>query len=220
MSTIRHPFHHEWDGCPHAQFDAPSDSHSPGVYDAVSLVSKCVESAAKCRECRVLLQVIEDFKPGWIEEHKEGKGMIRVSYERNHARRYQNPPFVEIYVDRVEEGSLREKWEGRDVMGGVSCLDIVEDSGSQTAFERATKWLSYCLEHDDLCKPPPSQFIPRRLIDVGLENSGDPFLVEPEEPVQYACLSYCWGPDTQDVLKTIQSNLESHHQAIPQSKTQ
>ncbi|RKK75282.1 hypothetical protein BFJ69_g7872 [Fusarium oxysporum] len=95
-------------------------------------------------------------------------------------------------------------------------LQISSHSQSQASFDRASKWLSHCLEHDNGCRAPNSSFRPRRLIDVGSsETSREPFLVDRAESGQYACLSYCWGPDSGDVLKTTNSNLKAHHQAIP-----
>lgn len=58
--------------------------------------------------------------------------------------------------------------------------------------------------------------MPRRLLNVGsIETNVEPFLFEPFEPVQYVCLSYCWGPDVQDVLKTTKENLKSHYAEVP-----
>ncbi|KAM5359724.1 hypothetical protein ACJZ2D_014251 [Fusarium nematophilum] len=90
---------------------------------------------------------------------------------------------------------------------------ITEDSGSDLALDRASKWLAHCVEYDDECEPPDKSFKPRRLLWVG--TSGDPFLVKPHEPVPYACLSYCWGPDVDDVLRTTRKSLQSHLMKIP-----
>jgi hypothetical protein len=92
---------------------------------------------------------------------------------------------------------------------------VSEDSASLEAFFRARKWLEHCVEHDEACTPPNRDFTPRRLIDVG--NWNEPFelfLVELQEPAPYACLSYCWGPNTENVLKTTTTNLEAHFKHI------
>ncbi|KAI6085947.1 HET-domain-containing protein [Hypoxylon rubiginosum] len=90
--------------------------------------------------------------------------------------------------------------------------DVLEDSTTQAAFDRAARWLSQCMEYDKPCKPPDVDFNPRRLLSVG--QVGEPFLVKPTEPTAYACLSYCWG-ESVDVLKTTKTNLQSHYQEIP-----
>ena len=97
------------------------------------------------------------------------------------------------------------------------CLEVVQDSGSHAAFERATTWLSHCIENDERCNPPASKFIPLRLIDVGFDETQNPTLISLKEPKPYVCLSYCWGPDIQNVWKTTLQNLASHYNAIPYS---
>lgn len=94
-------------------------------------------------------------------------------------------------------------------------LAVTEDSSSLEAFHRARKWLEHCVQHDEACTPPNADFIPRRLIDVGSwDESCEPFLVELQEPASYACLSYCWGPNTENVLKTTTNNLAAHFKHI------
>lgn len=93
--------------------------------------------------------------------------------------------------------------------------EVCKDSSSAAAFSRASEWLSYCVEHDKACTPP-NNWWPKRLINVNLGNEEEhPFLVEPTAPVKYACLSYCWGPDTHDVLRTNKDNIDQHLSAIP-----
>lgn len=100
-------------------------------------------------------------------------------------------------------------------MWGEMCQnwDIVEDSTTQAAFDRAARWLSHCMKYDEPCRPPDAHFTPRRLLNVGQE--GGPFLVKPTEPTEYACLSYCWGETAESVLRTTKSNIESHYKGIP-----
>ncbi|PQE05715.1 heterokaryon incompatibility protein [Rutstroemia sp. NJR-2017a BVV2] len=96
--------------------------------------------------------------------------------------------------------------------------EVCNDSSTPEAFIRAKEWLSYCVEHDGSCTPPDKNFVPKRLVNVNLENkAGDPFLVEPTRPTKYACLSYCWGEDSDDVLRTNQDNIEAHFAGIPMS---
>jgi hypothetical protein len=40
------------------------------------------------------------------------------------------------------------------------------------------------------------------------------FLFESEKPAPYACLSYCCGPDVDDVLKSKRCSLQSHYYAV------
>lgn len=94
--------------------------------------------------------------------------------------------------------------------------DVLEDSSTQMAFDRATGWLSHCMEFDESCNPPNKNFVPRRLLNVRHnDQSGEPFLIDPSEPTVYACLSYCWGEDVGDVLKTTTSNINDHYKEVP-----
>ena len=119
----------------------------------------------------------------------------------------------------------------------MSSLEIASNTLSEQAFSCANAWLTDCLTNHPDCTTSGSKFKPHRLIDVGLpddddddddndngndENGNsnskkprDPFLTSPTHPVPYACLSYVWGPDTTDVLRTTRANLSAHHTAIP-----
>jgi hypothetical protein len=93
-------------------------------------------------------------------------------------------------------------------------LDIVKDSSSALTFDRAAKWLSYCVSNHEECKIANPKYMPRRLLNVGWDTIHDPFLFEPTEAVPYVCLSYCWGTDSSDVLKTTKQNLKAHYEAV------
>ncbi|PWY79522.1 hypothetical protein BO94DRAFT_567834 [Aspergillus sclerotioniger CBS 115572] len=66
----------------------------------------------------------------------------------------------------------------------ANSLEVVEDSGSPVAFQRAQQWLSFCEENHEACKPPNPDFFPRRLVNMGSwDGSHEPFLYEPTTPV-------------------------------------
>lgn len=110
-----------------------------------------------------------------------------------------------------EDVDSRETRTGR--LG--QALDIVTDSSSPDALDRASKWLAHCVENDKACEPPDDDFMPTHLIDVG-SDSREPFLFKPSGPRRpYASLSYCWGPDVEDVLKTTTVNLKYQYESIP-----
>ena len=60
--------------------------------------------------------------------------------------------------------------------------------------------------------------MPRRLLNVGSSiEPGRLFLFEITRldiGVPYVALSYCWGDDVGDILKTTKSNIQSHYQEI------
>lgn len=59
--------------------------------------------------------------------------------------------------------------------------------------------------------------MPTHLINVG-SDSQPPFLFRTSGARKpYACLSYCWGPGSDEILKTTTSNIEAHYQEIPEA---
>lgn len=111
----------------------------------------------------------------------------------------------------VTDGSTLECRKYRDVEKLYESLDVIGDSSSGEASGRAAKWLSHCLSHDSGCKVPNPNYMPRRLLNVGLSDECDPFLFEAKDPAPYACLSYCWGSNTEDIPNTTTKNLQSHY---------
>lgn len=101
------------------------------------------------------------------------------------------------------------------IYGLQPSLDVSSDSSSAAAFDRARTWLEYCEDHDTACRIPLSTFKPTRLLKVHPSSIPDQvLLVQPSQPVKYACLSYCWGKDLASVVKTTNANLETHYQGI------
>lgn len=107
-------------------------------------------------------------------------------------------------------------WHSAFLFWGVA-LDVIADSSTIAALERARSWLSYCEKHDQVCRPSPSRaaFIPGRLLDVQhLILSNKVVLFEPTQPEKYVALSYCWGKDLQGVLTTTSANIGTHYRGI------
>lgn len=60
--------------------------------------------------------------------------------------------------------------------------------------------------------------MPTHLINVG-SDSQSPFLFKTSGTRKpYACLSYCWGPDSHAILKTTTANIKDHYQRISESE--
>lgn len=96
-------------------------------------------------------------------------------------------------------------------------MDICTDATLPFAVERVGSWLSHCLQNHAQCKNPSPDYMPRLLLKVGDANT-EPFLFKPTVKMPYVCLSYCWGLDVGDVLKTVESNLEAHFAAVPYTR--
>ncbi|PYI01882.1 heterokaryon incompatibility protein [Aspergillus sclerotiicarbonarius CBS 121057] len=226
--------------CPHTRLREGRDIL--GI-DQVS-ITRFFENAPTCMDCNLLLQDIEAVKPGWVAENKElglvdyqaytaddklyrivpeFKLHVQKSGDAKDVDSSSHPAtffhFLRGATNVCYEGPDREGWPSDNADYAeryvTESLDVVEDSSSPAAFKRAQQWLSYCEEHDEACHPPNPGFVPRRLVDVGSwDGSREPFLFEPTTPVRYACLSYCWGKDLDQVLTTTTNNIHSHYQAI------
>ncbi|KAK3344507.1 heterokaryon incompatibility protein-domain-containing protein [Lasiosphaeria hispida] len=102
------------------------------------------------------------------------------------------------------------------------------------AVDAARKWLRDCHDNHPKCHIKPAGFAPSRLIGItGKDISAVPCnplappvhflfndkptlrLVEPDHPVPYMALSYCWGGSRSRWVTTTKSTLASHRQAIP-----
>ncbi|KAL7948774.1 heterokaryon incompatibility domain-containing protein [Trichoderma barbatum] len=208
--------------CPHSRFDY----HRIG---AGARVQTIIKEAAQCVECNLLLQAVSNFKPGWIEANKDSKCQIYVEKRKTYTvkllakRRDSNLIGSFQYIHRSKDEPFYEaenlSSEVALQMPRAQALEIIPDSSSQPALDRASKWLAHCIEHDEACELPSTGFMPRLLIDVGSQNDPrEPFLYKPTQVAPYACLSYCWGPDTEGVLRTTTENVKSHHESIPFSK--
>ena len=101
-------------------------------------------------------------------------------------------------------------------------LAISSSSNSDAAFNRIESWFKHCLAEDEGCRVQNTNFIPRRLVNVGSIDNPHVFLVELQEPAQYVGLSYCWGTNLDGVVTTTTSNLSKHFrdislQSLPQT---
>jgi hypothetical protein len=96
-------------------------------------------------------------------------------------------------------------------------FSIIADSRSNQAFQRISTWLADCLAHNQ-CEPTREVYMPTRLLDL---ESRIPdrravlvnFTNSPAQPAApYACLSYCWGTDLDNNVKTLKANLKQHQE--------
>ena len=81
----------------------------------------------------------------------------------------------------------------------------------------ALGWESRCSESHQACtKDNSTSYLPKRVIDVGIDDDSVPRLYEPVESIsaRYVALSYCWGPEGHN-LTTTHESLPSHRLGIP-----
>lgn len=78
----------------------------------------------------------------------------------------------------------------------------------------AKQWLQLCLENHPDCKSnqmEPTSLLPKRLIQVPIDEAAAALLREEDldDKIQYAPLSYCWGPGATQQMLTSR-NLDSY----------
>ncbi|KAL6825723.1 hypothetical protein J3E69DRAFT_380842 [Trichoderma sp. SZMC 28015] len=227
--TSREPDVQFNDQCPHSLF-GPHRSAVGEMYTAFGKIEVnvrlqvLVEEAARCVECSLLLQAVYNFQPSWIGADKDGKWMCVEKWStytvRLFSRRISIGSFQILHRSKDEPFYESENTnpESTDILRRprAQTLEVIPDSSSKAAIDRASQWLSHCLEHDEACELPNTEFMPKLLIDVGSEDDAiKPFLYKPTEVTPYACLSYCWGSNTEDILRTTVENLEAHYESIP-----
>ncbi|UPK92235.1 hypothetical protein LCI18_003170 [Fusarium solani-melongenae] len=192
-----------------------------------------LEHVQTCVGCRIIRRAIKDFAPHLLEEGRHESCTLRIDGGYDHENTWNAILSVEIFENGMDDCGrkfqlLRRStveplfednydYSGRRSNRFGQSLHIVEDSSSQAAFDRAAKWLAHCVKNDKACEPPDDDFMPAHLVDVG-SDSQSPFLFKTSVSRKpYACLSYCWGPGSDAILKTTTSNIEDHYQEIPES---
>ncbi|KAK4235202.1 heterokaryon incompatibility protein-domain-containing protein [Achaetomium macrosporum] len=153
---------------------------------------------AGCVSCKLAIDIVEAFKPGWTSEEEQAK-QISFSEVEGQWRLHERDKFTECFTVHY----LPE-----------------ERSDCAFAFERARQWLSRCVRHDNDCRPDETGG-PRRLLQLLSSDISSVRLIELEEstkPPKYACLSYCWGSDISDILTTTRDNIHSHLNGIQVDK--
>ncbi|OGM46136.1 hypothetical protein ABOM_004891 [Aspergillus bombycis] len=183
--------------------DAPGFPHHPNI-DSLRRAS-----AAGCGLCHIL----EDQVNRMILAMEEPQNMPSELVARHprfdlwFARRFNGGDgFVVLTPSSAPRGS------GYDVLVVavmVFCCDEADPLATvfrgrppkntldTAACHRFAGWITDCNNQHRSCAMPPGP-LPTRLIDVGLEGSGDLVkLVEPGEETRghYVTLSYCWGGD-------------------------
>lgn len=92
--------------------------------------------------------------------------------------------------------------------------EVVENSGSDQAVERASLWLQDCENNHELCKSASSS-LPTRVVSIQGPKTIKLYETDGEfEP--YVCLSHCWGKG--EVTKTTMATLPTYKQNIPWQK--
>ncbi|RSL71730.1 hypothetical protein CEP53_001327 [Fusarium sp. AF-6] len=220
----------DFGGCLYLAFEAYERNNCYGSLRVeLPLLLKHVST---CVDCRIIRRAIEHVAPQLLDEGRRESCFLLITGGYEHENDWNDVLSVEIFGNETDDHRTKFQLlrrstieplfeENYDYSGNRrnrfgQSLHVVEDSSSQAAFDRAAKWLAHCIENDKACEPPDDGFMPTHLINVG-SASQSPFLFKTSGTRKpYACLSYCWGHDSDAILKTTTSNLENHYQEIPE----
>jgi hypothetical protein len=96
---------------------------------------------------------------------------------------------------------------------------ISKDSNSPSCFALASEWLDVCLTTHERCKAAATAskraILPRRVLKL-YSKDDNVSLYEPtgKERRPYAALSYCWGGESQEKIKTTKRTLDQNLHSI------
>jgi hypothetical protein len=115
------------------------------------------------------------------------------------------------------------------IIGDCKSWFRTEESPSEEALSKENiAWMKQELERckTHVCAPPSSHFLPTRLLDLGVDSTESDVRLRsaaelPQDSVQYAALSYCWGTqhEARHQLITTVANLNQRHGLIPLQRT-
>ncbi|KIW27377.1 uncharacterized protein PV07_07120 [Cladophialophora immunda] len=194
-----------------------------------------IESSQTCSVCKLLVEVVEQVKPGWLQRDPDKSVCLEYDSNQEKSQRGSSTLIVSLQERRsggvtgnLAWGILKLPWQTVESFryfiyseGGPAVQfeqwpvlhktgTVVDDTLSAAAADLAAKWLSDCCsgEGHPRCKIPDPEFTPRRLVNVGLSDpNAKPRLEAPKTPRDYACLSYCWGPDVEEIKEKLQASV-------------
>jgi Heterokaryon incompatibility protein (HET) len=91
---------------------------------------------------------------------------------------------------------------------------VAHNSQSPGCLQFIQECLRNCCSLHKACCQPQDKILPKRVLDIGLDNSSMSLRITDHERANYAVLSYCWGK-TDKMLRTTGSNLEKFESKIP-----
>ncbi|KAK7403352.1 hypothetical protein QQX98_010873 [Neonectria punicea] len=186
----------------------------------------------------MLLDCIGQTKPSWLSEPEQQHRSFRIQprdrwlFQSNlpltssagsgtiqllEAGKHVESLLLYRQISDTEKLAVSSRNQFEKILFGES-LGIAESSDSNTTFDRASIWLHNCLDNHTSCRPKYASFMPSRILQLYQTPQDMVSLIESSAliaPAPYVALSYCWGPDTAGVLKTVKSNKASHLQGIP-----
>lgn len=170
-----------------------------------------------CPCCRIVAASFSAMTPAWL-----------TKIQNNHFLLQWNSESITISVPGdTETGGLVIYQYGESSSATEIPLarrnEVAHDTHSQDAFCKANTWLANCVANHEGCRQPfflsrplpnlhtKTSFTPTRALDVDGAGKDRIILVDrAHSSAAYACLSYCWGPDSSGTVTTRMRNMATH----------
>lgn len=159
----------------------------------------------KIDEANVRLVDIRFFYPTNIEDADTGDSDKHLILHLSDGTRFE----IEIVATPEDDSEVPNDW---DYIATSRRTSLRTDSGE--AMAKINGWIAECTtEHEEiLCTSPSTSKLPKRVIDVGSNNTSIR-LVEPNGARdRYLCLSHCWG--LEQIITTTTSTFHQRKQNI------
>ena len=73
--------------CPHERF-----RHDYGLFGVGTRIQVVIDASANCLECKLLLQAVSNYRPGWIEDNKDSTSIIYVQKRKTYTVELRDGP--------------------------------------------------------------------------------------------------------------------------------
>ncbi len=181
-------------------------------------------SSLGCMPCTTILEGIRKFWPEWGIAQTEDEGLTRLTISGG----LRGPLVICLESDKTQNASgsgplsplqnPRTELEIYALPGDkVSCVAFGRTQHAPRSLheckQKIPQWLRRCAKYHSECRETQAPKLPTRVIDLGVDGSGDYRLLETADMrAPYVCLSYCWGGE--QAFKTTRATLSEMKQRI------
>jgi hypothetical protein len=224
LCAICNRFQGRWPIYSWAQYDSNQVQGTRSLIVPDSPWERIVASAQRCYACKIIVDGCHGvFQQHQIQESDVVKCSIRFIYPSHTEdvdtadcdkhlvfrlatdRRFE----VELFVTEDDDCPVPDAW---DYMPTIERTSPRTDS--EEAMATINDWITECAEEgtDYLCDTFKPSELPKRVVDVGVDDS-TVRLVEPNgELDRYICLSHCWG--LEQIITTTRATLRDRKGGI------
>lgn len=164
--------------------NAPENAKVPKWIPIKSLRS------SECDQCQLIWKALQLYASDFDDEDF---AEVLIARSQPVRVKYRAPKTsIELYTQELN-GYQPEEHPEAPYIG--TAKGVSEYSGDAACFDLAARWLKECRDNHRICQVAGNAPLPTRVINVGVEGTKEPFLVETNGATgpAYVALSYCWG---------------------------